>query len=181
MSLIKGIKDRRSIRQYKDTKVPREIMEAVIDATRYTPSWLNLQVARWTLVDDTDMITKIGELATSGLVYNKNSLLNAKGVAILSYVKGVSGNLDVYGLDAKDSGKWETFDAGLACQTFCLAAHDLGVSTCIMGVIEEDIVADIVELPYGEEVAAIIMYGYGENGDVPAPERKPVSEILRFR
>jgi len=82
-------------------------------------------------------------------------------------------------MENKDSSKWEIFDSGIACQTFCLAAHDMGIGTCIFGVIDEDVVAEIAELPYGEEVAALIVYGYSAVEPV-APSRKEVSEILRF-
>ena len=117
---------------------------------------------------------------SSTYVYNINTLKNAKGVAILSFVKGKSGKLDDYGVESADAHVWEVFDAGIACQTFCLAAHAKGVGTCIMGVIDEDSIAKIINLPEEETVAALIVYGYGE-GDHPAPTpRKEVDEIMRF-
>jgi len=100
---------------------------------------------------------------------------------VLSFVKGKSGKLDEYGdLDSANGHVWEVFDAGIACQTFCLAAHAKGVGTCIMGVIDEDSISDIIQLPSNETVAALIVYGYGEGDHPSSTPRKEVGEILRF-
>lgn len=98
---------------------------------------------------------------------------------MLSFVKGKSGKLDdKYATSMENT--WEVFDAGIACQTFCLAAHAKGVGTCIMGVIDEKSIARIVNLPEEETVAALIVYGY-EDGKHAAPtQRKNVEEIMRF-
>ena len=110
---------------------------------------------------------------------NHKSLENAKGVAVLSYKKGKSGKLDQYGDKSSKENTWEIFDAGIACQTFCLAAHAKGVGTVIMGVIDEESIAKIINLPEDENVAALIVYGYPDEAPKPTP-RKAVEEILRF-
>ena len=112
--------------------------------------------------------------------YNTTTLKNAHGVAVLSFVKGKSGRLEKYGdLDSSNAHFWEAFDAGIACQTFCLAAHAKGVGTCIFGVIDDDAIAEIVGLPEEETVAALIVYGYPEELPV-APPRKAVKDVARF-
>ena len=179
MELIQGIKERRSIRKFKNEVVDRGIMTEIVDIARFAPSWSNFQVARWTLVDNPEVIAKLASQAVRGFVYNKDVLTEAKGVAVLSHVAGVSGSLEQYGIDYTDTDKWETFDAGIACQTFCLAAHAKGVATCIFGLIDEAVVADIAEIPYGEVVSAMIVYGYGDIKPV-APKRKEINEVLRF-
>lgn len=74
---------------------------------------------------------------------------------------------------------WEVFDAGIACQTFCLAAHAKGIGTCIMGVIDEKSISKIINLPQEETVAALIVYGYEDGHPSPTP-RKDIDEIMRF-
>ncbi len=34
--------------------------------------------------------------------------------------------------------RWEVFDAGIATQTFCLAAHAKGVGSVILGIFDEE-------------------------------------------
>jgi nitroreductase len=180
MDAIEMIKERRSVRKFKNEKVDREIMKEIVSVSRWAPSWANYQIARYTLVDNEETIKTLATDGVKGFVYNIKTLKNAKGVAVLSFVKGKSGKLDDYGdLEASNSHVWEVFDAGIACQTFCLAAHAKGIGTCIMGVIDEDSISEIIGLPEEETVAAIIVYGY-EDGHPPATPRKDVEDIMRF-
>ena len=181
MDAIAMIKERRSVRKYKDETVDRELMKEIVDISRWAPSWANFQIARYTLVDDEATIRKLATDAVKGFTYNINTLKNAHGVAVLSFVKGKSGKLNPEKEDYATSkaSVWEVFDAGIACQTFCLAAHAKGVGTCIFGVIDDDSISKIVGLPEDETVAALIVYGYETEHPKPTP-RKPVDEILRF-
>ncbi len=180
MDAIEMIQERRSVRKYKDEKVDRKKMEEIIEIARWAPSWANTQIARYTLVDDEETIARLAAEGVQGFAYNLNTLKNAKGVAVLSFVKGKSGRLEKYGdFDSSNAHFWEAFDAGIACQTFCLAAHAKGVGTCIFGVIDDKSIAEIVDLPEEETVAALIVYGYPDEQPAPTP-RKSVEEILRF-
>jgi len=180
MEAVEMIKGRRSIRKYKDEVVDRALMEEIIEITRYAPSWTNSQTPRFTLVENAEIISKFASEGVKGFVYNMDTLKNAKGVAVLSFVEGKSGRTDKYDIETSENpGRWEYFDAGIACQTFCLAAHAKGVGTCIFGVIDEAVVAEAINLPEGETVAALIVYGYPE-GEVKAPRRKEVDDLLRW-
>lgn len=181
MDAIEMIKGRRSVRKFKDEKVDRNLMKEIVDISRWAPSWVNYQIARYTLVDDEEIIKELANEGVNGFVYNIDTLKNAKGVAVLSFVKGKSGKLDLEKDDYATSktNVWEVFDAGIACQTFCLAAHAKGVGTCIMGVIDEKSISKIVNLPKEETVAALIVYGYEDGHPSPTP-RKDVEEIMRF-
>lgn len=179
MDAIKMIQERRSVRKFKDEKVDHETMKEIVSISRWAPSWGNFQVARYTLVDDREVVEKLATDGVDGFVYNVNTLKEAKGVAVLSFVKGKSGKLDKEEYATSKANSWEVFDAGIACQTFCLAAHAKGVGTCIMGVINDEKISEIVGLPKEETVAAMIVYGYPDETPKATP-RKDVEEILRF-
>ena len=179
MDAVTMIRERRSVRKFKNEKVDRETMKEIVSISRWAPSWANYQVARYTLVDDAEIIEKLATDGVKGFVYNINTLKNAKGVAVLSFVEGKSGKLDGDDYATSKANVWEVFDAGIACQTFCLAAHAKGVGTCILGVIDDASISGIVGLPEEETVAALIVYGY-EEGHSPVTERKAVEEIMRF-
>lgn len=179
MDAITMIKERRSIRKFKNEKVDREIMKEIVSICKWAPSWVNYQIARYTLVDDEEIIKQLATEGVNGFVYNMDTLKTAKGVAILSFIKGKSGKLDEDEYATSKSNVWEVFDAGIACQTFCLAAHAKGVGTCIMGVINDESISKIVDLPEEETVAALIVYGYEDGHPAPTP-RKDTDEIMRF-
>jgi nitroreductase/NAD-dependent dihydropyrimidine dehydrogenase PreA subunit len=56
------IKGRRSIRTYKDTPVPRQTLEKLIDIARYAPSGINRQPVYWAIIDDKDKVRRLAEL-----------------------------------------------------------------------------------------------------------------------
>lgn len=182
MNAIEMIKERRSVRKYKNEKVDRETMKEIIEISRWAPSWANYQIARYTLIDDNATISKLATDGVKGFVYNIKTLENAQGVAVLSFVKGKSGKLDVEKEEYATSKAhvWEVFDSGIACQTFCLAAHAKGVATCIFGVIDDESISTIAGLPEEETVAAIIVYGYEDGAHVKPTPRKDVEDIVRF-
>lgn len=179
MDAIEMIKGRRSVRKYKQKKVDREMMKQIVEVSRFAPSWGNFQVARYTFVYDEATIKRLAHDGVNEFVYNINTLKEAANVAVLSFVKGKSGKLDTDEYVTSKAQVWEVFDAGLACQTFCLAAHEKGIGTVVMGVINDEAISEIIGLPAEETVAALIVYGYPDE-QPDAPQRKPVEELVRF-
>ncbi len=175
------IETRRSIRKYKDQVVSRTLLTEIMETTKYTQSWANFQVARFTFIQDAAKIRDIMDNGVQGFAYNMGTLQNAKNVMVLSFVQGKSGKLDPDGeaYATTSANAWEIFDAGIACQTFCLAAHEKGLGTCVMGIIAADAIKQIAGLPQEETVAALITFGYPDETVQPTP-RKAVAEIARF-
>ncbi len=170
---------RHSIRKYKDELVSRADIEAIMQATRFTQSWANTQTARFTFVQDPALIARFASDGVKGFVYNIKTLQNAKNVLVLSTVQGKSGKMKTDGYATDKGAAWEVFDAGIACQTFALAAHAHGVGSCVMGIIDDAAIAQMIGLPEGETVAALIPFGYpAEEGR--ATPRLAVEELCRF-
>ena len=99
-------------------------------------------------------------------------------LAVIAYVPGLSGQGDAPLTESQAAG-WEMFDAGIAAQTFCLAARDLGIGTCILGIFDAGAAGRLLELE-GLRPACLIAMGYPEqwkNG----PGRKETEELLSFR
>ena len=180
MEAIEMLKDRRSIRKYKEEVVPENVMEEIIEVARYAPSWANFQIARYNLITDEKIIKEIADKGVHGFAYNIGTLQNAKNVAVVSFTQGKSGKLDLEKDDyaTAKANAWEMFDAGIATQTFCLAAHEKGIGTCIFGVIDDKAVAEIIGLPEGETVATVVTYGYPAE-EIKSSPRKDVKDIMR--
>ena len=71
------------------------------------------------------------------------------------------------------------FDAGIAAQTFCLAAHEKGLGTVILGVFDEEKIAEVITIPEGQQIAALVAVGYPAE-QPEAPKRKTVNELLSY-
>ena len=74
---------------------------------------------------------------------------------------------------------WGVFDTGIATQTFCLAARDKGIGTVIMGIFDEDKVSEVIPVPEGQKVAALIAMGYPDE-EPKAPRRKTVEDLVTY-
>lgn len=75
---------------------------------------------------------------------------------------------------------WQSFDAGIATQTFCLAAHEAGLGTVIMGIFDENKVAEVIGLPEGQSVSALVAIGYPAE-EPAAPKRKSAEDLLTIK
>ncbi len=55
------VMSRRSVRQYKDKPVPKELIEEIIDLARYSPTASNLQNVEYTVVTDRELMQKMSK------------------------------------------------------------------------------------------------------------------------
>ncbi len=180
MEAIECLKTRRSVRQYTEEQIPHEVMEKIVETAAYAPSWKNTQIVRYTVVEDSAMIDDICRNGLMGFEYNQKTVSRARTLVIVSYVEKRSGYERDGSYTTSKGDRWQMFDAGIAAQTFCLAAHAMGVGSVIMGIFDDAKVAQIIGLPEDQTVAAVLAVGYP--AFVPdVPPRKEVSKLLTFK
>lgn len=178
MNAINCIKTRRSIRRYKPDSIDHSIIDSIIDAASYSPSWKNTQITRYIAIEDSSILGKITDEFTNE--HNANIIRQAPMLLAVTLIKGRSGFERDGSFSTKKGDRWQMFDVGAACQTLCLAAKDQGLGTVIMGVFEEDGITDLLQLPADQELAALIALGYPDI-DPEAPKRKSVNDLLEYR
>lgn len=180
MEGIECLKTRRSVRRYTDELISHETFEEIIEVARMAPTWKNTQTLRYILVQDEDLIAKITEDCLLGFEHNAKTLSKCRNLVILTQINGICGyEKDGSFSTSKETG-WEMFDAGIAAQTFCLAAHTKGIGSCIMGVFDDQKVGGLLGLPEGQTVAALIPIGVPKFAPDPTP-RKDVGELVSYR
>lgn len=179
MNLTDGIKTRRSVRNYKEEQIPQGIIEEIVEVARYAPSWKNTQIGRYYVVQNAELKKHIAEDCMMGFTFNTNTLMKAPALVVLAYVEKRCGYERDGSFSTSKGDRWEMFDAGIAAQTFCLAAHEKGLGSCIMGIFDEQAVAEAIHLPEGQKVGAVIALGYSVE-EVQAPARKEVEQLVQF-
>ena len=179
METIKCIETRRSIGKFKAEQVPHEVMQEIVSAASFAPSWKNTQVTRYVVVKSADIKAKLAEEATLGFEHNNGIIKGCAVLVVVNMVHGRSGFERDGSYTTSKEDRWEVFDAGLATQTFCLAAHEKGVGTVILGIFDEAKVADIIGIEEGQKVAALVAVGYADE-EPAAPKRKSVEELVKF-
>lgn len=179
METIERIKTRRSIRKFTDKPVSRDTMDEIISAASYAPSWKNSQTVRYIVIESEDLIKKIATTATLGFEHNKELISGCKSLVAAVTISGKCGYNPDGTFTTSKKDKWEAFDAGIAVQTFCLAASELGIGSVILGIFDEEILGKLLNLPEGQYVAALIATGYPAVNPT-APARKGLEELVQY-
>lgn len=180
MQTLDAIKTRRTIRKFTEELVSHEVIEKIVEASAYAPSWKNTQTARYITIEETALKDRIAREAVMGFEWNTGIILGAPVLVVLASVPGKSGyeKDGAYSTSKKD--KWEMFDAGIAAQTFQLAAHECGIGSVVMGIFDEVKVKELLCLDDTLNVSALIAIGHPAIQPT-APARKPVQELLQYR
>ena len=177
MNAKECLETRRSIRKYKSDAIPVDVLYDIIETSKYAPSWKNTQIARYHVVTNTEMKKKIANDCVCDFTFNTKTLLHAPAIVIVTYVTKRCGYERDGSFTTSKGDRWEMFNAGIAAQTFCLAAHEKGVGTCIMGIFDDAKIAEVLNLPENQIVGAVIAAGYPD--EIPeAPARKGADIIL---
>lgn len=180
MNTIDCIKTRRSIRKFQDRPVDSSLIESIVETASYSPTWKNTQTARYYAIMDPELKKKVAEECVMGYEHNTNIINGAPVLIVMSTIHGRAGFEKDGSFSTSKEDRWEVFDAGICAQSFCLAAHDAGLGTVILGVFDEAAVADALGLPDDQIVSCLIPIGYpGQDPD--APKRKTVDELLTVR
>ena len=171
---------RRSHRKFADRPVSHALIEKAVSLAAYAPSWKNTQISRYIAIEDPRIKQDIVErFCLSGT--NNPAIIGGCPVLIAqTFIRGRSGfeRDGSYTTDRNEG--WQYYDCGIAAQTFCLAAHDLGLGTVIMGVFDRKGLEAYLQLPEGQELMALIALGYPAD-EPAAPKRKETEVLLSYR
>jgi len=173
MEIILG---RRSIRRYQEKDIPDEILNKILEAARWAPSWANTQPWEFVVVKDKSIKEKIQKTVPPK---NPSSLaiVNAPVLLIMcGQVKKSGYYNEQY---PTKFGDWFMYDLGLATQNLCLAAHDSGLGTVIVGLFDHDRVGEVIKLPADHEVLVLVPLGYPDQEPKP-PRRRGRNEFVHY-
>ena len=171
---------RRSHRKFTDQPVSHEVIEQIVSMAAYSPSWKNTQISRYIAIESDQIKRDIVERFCLPGSNNPAIITSCPVLIAQTFVTRRCG-FERDGTYSTDRGEgWQYYDCGIAAQTFCLAAHDLGLGTVIMGVFDRNGLERYLQLPEGQELMALIALGYPADEPV-APKRKEVDVLLSYR
>jgi len=178
MTANECIRGRRSIRRFTDQPVSREVLSQVVEAASYAPSWKNTQVTRYIAVEGPK---KAALAKCTSLFPNNGAIIESAPIVIaVTIIKGRSGYERDGSFSTPKGDRWQMYDAGAACEAFCLSAYEQGLGTVILGLFDEEEASKLLGLSKDQELAALIPIGYP--AETPgAPRRKPVEDLLSYQ
>lgn len=158
MDLMDAIKTRRSIRRYKDTPLPENLLKEVLNAARFAPSADNAQPWRMIVVMDEQLKLKLAAAA-----YGQKFIAQAPTVIVVCGIPDeafptIGGYMNAH-----------VIDVAIAVDHLTLAAQSHGLGTCWIGWFKEEKVREVLGIPEDVRVIAMTPLGYPDE----SPERTP--------
>lgn len=172
MNFKELILKRESCRNYSDKKVDRDDLVEIVDIASMSPSACNSQPWKFIIVDD-EKIKLIPPLLQGG-GFNKWTV-NVPSFIIICETFAKLGD----GV-CNDSQHYAQIDIGIAAANLTLAATSQGLSTCIMGCFDEQMLKEIFNIPNEIRIRLVIAVGYAENDNVINKTRKNLDQIISF-
>ncbi|MEM2896306.1 MAG: nitroreductase family protein [Candidatus Bathyarchaeia archaeon] len=168
MDLFEVIKNRRSIRAFKSTPIPDEIVNKILEAACWAPSAGNLQSWEFILVKDEKTKEWLCDAALGQCFIQE---------APLAIVVCANRNRSSSRYGSRGANLYSICDSSAAIQNILLSAYALGLGSCWVGAFHDDEVARILELPDGIRPVAIIPVGYPNESPKP-PRRFPLDKVV---
>ncbi len=125
--VIDAIMARRSIRQYKETPVPRELLQQIAECGVNAPNAMNKQEWEVRILDNANWMNEVTELMKQEMPQFVNS--DAPG-----FRNAFRNAMAIIAVACPDDARGMTMlNVGLMGENMCLAAQELGLGTCVLG------------------------------------------------
>jgi len=170
--MIDILRERRSIRKYKDREIEIEKIELLMEAGLRSPSSRGINPWRFVFVTDKSMLLELSRAKESG-----SSFL--KGASLCVVVCAAQGESDVW-----------VEDCSIAAIILQLAGCSLGLGSCWIQIRKrmhstslssEDYIKRVLYMPENFNVESMIAFGYPDEDKEPVPkEQLEYEKILQI-
>ena len=152
MDTLECIRTRPAIRGFLPQPIPEEVIQKILEAGRQAHSQRNRQPCRFVVVQNSETLTQLGELASSGPFIAQAPLVIAIAV---------------------EGAKNPPVDGTRAVECLMLAAWSEGVGSCWVGGIDRPKVKELLGIPDAAELITVIPFGY------PTDEEKAQKKVRK--
>ena len=167
MSVMEAIRTRKSIRAYADKPVEEEKLNMILEAGRLAPSASNRQEWRFVIVRGLETREKLTEAASGQAFVGKAPIV-------------IVACADTDGHMMKCGQPCYPIDVAIALDHMTLAAVELGLGTCWIGMFEEKRVKKILDIPEKIRVVGLMPLGYPVNPSAVEKKRLPLDRIVKY-
>lgn len=179
--IIEAIKDRRSIRKYKEDAISANDIEFLIDCAIHAPSGLNMQPWSFLVIKNKKTLHELSDRSKKTLIpiIEAMGAKSPKVVDFLAFLRSKHTDIfyDAHVLIivlADKNVMTADYDCAMAAQNMMLAAHSIGLGSCWIGGAQPALMDEsyLKELgaPEGYRAVAPIIFGYPD-GEAEMPER----------
>lgn len=163
MDPLEILKTRRSIREYSDKEIPKELLEKIVEAARFSPTARNVQPWEFIVITQTPTLKKLAELAENG-----RFLAQAKAC------------IAVFCADTK----YYLEDGCAATCNILLAAAALSIGSCWVAGDKKPYalkVAKLLSVPAAYKLVSLVALGYPKSKDsFYIAEKRDLKELIHW-
>ena len=167
MNVMDAIKTRKSVRAYLDRPVEDEKLDSVLEAARHAPSASNRQEWRFVIVREPETRKQLAAVAGGQAFVGEAPVLIVACAETDGHVMRC-GQLSY------------PIDVAIALDHMTLAAVELGLGTCWIGLFDEKKVKEILHIPDAIRVVELMPLGYPTDTSSIAKKRLPLDGIVKY-
>lgn len=175
MSFIDLMNKRVSCRKFENIPIPREVILECLEAARLSPSYHNIQPWNFIVIESPEKKKEVAEiLADPNSRINHFTFDAPLLVAVTTEVRPIPGFEEVRTYTYAD------FDCALAAYSFCLAATDKGLGTCMIGWYDAERLKECLKVPKEKSLPIVIAAGWPVPRDPRPKTRRPLADMVYF-
>ena len=167
MNVMDAIKTRKSVRTFLPTPIEDEKLNAVLEAARLAPSAANRQEWRFVIARERETRKKLAAAAGG------QEFVGDAPVVIVACAE-TDGHVMRCGQPCYP------IDVAIALDHMSLAAVDLGLGSCWIGLFDEKKVKEILHIPDKIRVVELMPLGYPSDPSAVAKDRLPLNRIVKY-
>ena len=172
------VQKRQSVRKYTDKPVEPEKLQRCLEAARMAPSASNSQPWKFVVVNDPELVKKVG-METIGPLSSFNKFVPEAPVILAIVIEKMKVFTKI-GAAIQDR-EYPLIDAGIAAEHFCLQATEEGLGTCMLGWFNEKPIKKLLNIPKEKRIGLLITLGYApEDYKLRQKIRKNSEETISF-
>ena len=165
LDVLEVIKERRSIRKYKQKVVEKEKLLKVLEAARLAPSAMNRQPYAIVVLSDSETIEKISSAC--------NQKWDAPTIIVICAFPKKAWVRD-------DGEEYWKVDAAVAMTNLSLQAFAEDLGTCWIAAFKEKEIKEILGIEKDARVVAMTPLGYPDEKKGLVTNRKTIDELVRY-
>ena len=166
LDVLEVIKERRSIRKYKQDPVEREKLLKVLEATRLAPSAMNRQPYEFVITSDNKTIEQISSACNQ--TWDVPTIIVVCAFPDKAWVRN-------------DGEEYWKADAAVAMTILSLQACAEGLGTCWIAAFNEEEIKKILRLKNECRLVAMTPLGYPDEKKGPVSNRKSIDDLVRYK
>ena len=182
LNVLDAVAKRRTVRRFRQDPIDRESIVKMIDVARVSPSAGNMQSLKYAVVASKEEREAIFPyIKYAGYIPEWNPELSESPVAFIAVLNDTS---------IRANNAFTQCDSGISMMAISMIAEEMGYSSCILGAIEREKIAEILGIKSQYEILYLVGLGISmqensqfddsgsvkyvmdQNGNFQVPKRK---------